>query len=343
VKSTVKLTSLAVVVAVSLLCATFAYAQRGRGAQPAGPPQTARQAAPIDLTGYWVSLIVDEWRFRVTPQKGDIVYLPLNAQARQIANAWDPDKDQADGNACKAYGAVGIMQRPGRLHITWDGDQALKIETDAGTQTRALRFGPAPAQPGEPSLQGYSAAVWQVNGRPLIDTGGTGFGGRNLPAPQASLMALLAQGIVGGQMAWPLIIVGMLLGVGLILMQVRSPMLVSVGMYLPLETTFAIFVGGVLKGVVDRWNSRLQHNAAQKARVENNGLLLASVLIAGESLIGLLFAALAFADIKLSVIFERPSFLTSLGMLALIAWILIRIPLKNAGRPDEPPPPSAVM
>ena len=82
-------------------------------AQPAGPPQTARQAAPIDLTGYWVSLIVDEWRFRVTPQKGDIVYLPLNAQARQIANAWDPDKDQADGNACKAYGAVGVMQRPG--------------------------------------------------------------------------------------------------------------------------------------------------------------------------------------------------------------------------------------
>jgi hypothetical protein len=175
VKSTVKLTSLAVVVAVSLLCPTLAYAQRGRGAQPAGPPQTARQAAPIDLTGYWVSLIVDEWRFRVTPQKGDIVYLPLNAQARQIANAWDPDKDQADGNACKAYGAVGVMQRPGRLHITWDGDQALKIETDAGTQTRALRFGPAPAQPGEPSLQGYSAAVWQVNGRPLIDTGGTGF------------------------------------------------------------------------------------------------------------------------------------------------------------------------
>jgi hypothetical protein len=174
VKSPVKLTSLAVV-AVSFLCPTFAYAQRGRGAQPAGPPQTARQAAPIDLTGYWVSLIVDEWRFRVTPQKGDIAYLPLNAQARQIANAWDPDKDQADGNACKAYGAVGVMQRPGRIHITWEGDQALKIETDAGTQTRVLRFGPAPAQPGEPSLQGYSAAVWQVNGRPLIDTGGTGF------------------------------------------------------------------------------------------------------------------------------------------------------------------------
>src|SRR5689334_10954252 len=123
------------------LVPALALAQgRGRGGAPAGPPQTARQQAPIDLTGYWVSLIVDEWRFRVTPQKGDIEYLPLNNQARQIANAWDPDKDQADGNACKAYGAIGVMQRPGRLHITWDGDNALKIETDAGTQTRVLRF-----------------------------------------------------------------------------------------------------------------------------------------------------------------------------------------------------------
>ncbi len=148
---------------------------RGRGAAPAGPPQTARQAAPIDLTGYWVSIIVDEWRFRVTPQKGDIAYLPLNAQARQIASAWDPDKDQADGNACKAYGAVGVMQRPGRLHITWDGDQALKLEADAGTQTRELRFGAKTPQLGEPTWQGYSQAAWQVNGRLLIDTGGTGF------------------------------------------------------------------------------------------------------------------------------------------------------------------------
>jgi len=163
-------------VAIALTCPALGLAQgRGRGGAPAGPPPTARQTAPIDLTGYWVSLIVDEWRFRVTPQKGDVVYLPLNAQARQIANAWDPDKDQADGNACRAYGAVGVMQRPGRLHITWDGDNALKIETDAGTQTRTLRFGPALAQSGEPTWQGSSQAVWQVNGRPLIDTGGTGF------------------------------------------------------------------------------------------------------------------------------------------------------------------------
>src|SRR5512136_2693119 len=109
----------------------------------------------------------------------------------------------------------------------------------------------------------------------------------------------------------------MLMGLGFILMQVRSPMLVSVGMYLPLETTFAIFVGGLIKGIVERFNARLQHNDAQKARVENTGVLLASGLIAGEALIGLLFAALAFADIRLIAIFEHPSFLTSLLMFAV--------------------------
>ncbi|HVZ23267.1 MAG TPA: hypothetical protein VG871_19475 [Vicinamibacterales bacterium] len=154
----------------------FARGQdRGRGAAPAGPAPTAKQRAPIDLTGYWVSLVVDEWRFRVTPQKGDIAYLPLTRQARDIANAWDPDKDKADGNACRAYGAIGVMQRPGRLHIIWDGDNALKIDTDAGTQTRLLHFGAPPAQLGAPTWQGYSQAIWQVNGRLLIDTGGTGF------------------------------------------------------------------------------------------------------------------------------------------------------------------------
>jgi putative OPT family oligopeptide transporter len=176
-----------------------------------------------------------------------------------------------------------------------------------------------------------------------INTGGSGFGGRNLPAPQASLMALLSQGIVGGQMAWPLIIVGMLMGLGFILMQVRSPMLVSVGMYLPLETTFAIFVGGVIKGIVSRFNEGRQYNEAQKARVENTGVLLASGLIAGEALIGLLFAALAFADIRLFSFFEHPSFLVSLAVLALIGWVLVQIPVRNAGRPDEPAPPTAVL
>lgn len=176
-----------------------------------------------------------------------------------------------------------------------------------------------------------------------ILSGGTGFGGKNLSAPQASLMALLSQGIVGGQMAWPLIIVGMLLGVGFILMQVKSPMLVCVGMYLPLETTFAIFIGGVIKGIVERVNEKKQHNAAQKARVENIGVLLAAGLIAGEALVGLLFATLAFTETPLFSIFEHPSFYISLLVFALIAYVLIQIPIKNAGKPDEPAPPSAVM
>jgi putative OPT family oligopeptide transporter len=176
-----------------------------------------------------------------------------------------------------------------------------------------------------------------------INSGGTGFGGKNLPAPQASLMALLSQGIVGGQMAWPLIVVGMMMGLGFILMQVKSPMLVSVGMYLPLETTFAIFLGGVFKGVVDKLNAKRKHNDAQKARVENTGVLLASGLIAGEALIGLVFAGLAFADVKLYAIFAEPLFATSLVILAGIGWLLIQIPVKNAGRPDEPAPPTAIM
>jgi putative OPT family oligopeptide transporter len=176
-----------------------------------------------------------------------------------------------------------------------------------------------------------------------INSGGTGFGGKNLPAPQASLMALLSQGIVGGQMAWPLIIVGMMMGLGFILMQVKSPMLVSVGMYLPLETTFAIFLGGIFKGIVEKLNAKRQHNDAQKARVENTGVLIASGLIAGEALIGLVFAALAFADIKLYAIFKEPLFATSLLILAAIGWLLIQIPVKNAGRPDEPAPPTAIM
>jgi len=156
--------------------AVHAQQRGGRGAAPPGPPPTGQSVAPVDLTGYWVSLIVDEWRFRVSPQKGDILYLPLNAEARQVANAWDPAKDEADGKTCKAYGAVGVMQRPGRLHITWTNPNTLKIEADAGMHTRELHFGPPPpAQREPPTWQGFSNANWRVNGRVLIDTGGIGF------------------------------------------------------------------------------------------------------------------------------------------------------------------------
>jgi len=154
-----------------------AEAQRGQGGRAGGPaaaPATPQAAAPFDVTGYWVSMIVDEWRFRVSPQKGDIQYLPINDEARRIATSWDPERDSATGTECRAYGAVGLMQRPGRLHITWENPATLKIEADAGNQTRLLHFGSPPADKGRPSWQGYSEAVWQVNRRAMIDTGGLG-------------------------------------------------------------------------------------------------------------------------------------------------------------------------
>jgi putative OPT family oligopeptide transporter len=170
-----------------------------------------------------------------------------------------------------------------------------------------------------------------------------GFGSANLAAPQAGLMALLSQGIVKGDMAWPLIIVGMLMGIGFICMQVKSPMLVAVGMYLPLETTFAIFIGGIIKGIVEKVSAKKNHNDAQKARVENNGVLLAAGLIAGEALVGLVFAAFAFFEIPLFSIFANPSFLVSLLVFAFIGWYLIKVPIDNAGTPDQPAPPTVSM
>jgi putative OPT family oligopeptide transporter len=173
-----------------------------------------------------------------------------------------------------------------------------------------------------------------------------GFGSKNLSAPQASLMAILSRGIVEGQMAWPLIIAGMLMGFGFVLMQVKSPMLVSVGMYLPLETTFAIFVGGLIKGAVDIFNERKKHNEAQKVRVENTGVLIASGLIAGEALMGLVIAIFAVGNIFLYdyfSFFQKPTFGISLIILAIVAYVLIQIPIKNAGKPDEPAPPAASM
>lgn len=176
-----------------------------------------------------------------------------------------------------------------------------------------------------------------------IKMGGTGFGGDKLPAPQASLMAILSKGIVAGEMEWILIFTGMLMGVGFILMNVKSPMLVSVGMYLPLGTTFAIFVGGLIKGVVERVNEKKKFNDAQKSRVENTGILLAAGLIAGEALIGLLFAGFAFFEISIFSLFEEPSFYVSLIVFAFIAYYLIQIPTKNAGKPDDPAPPQVSM
>ena len=143
-----------------------------------------QSSVTIDLTGNWVSIVTEDWRFRmVTPPKGDYASVPLNAAARAVADKWDPAKDEADGNACKSYGAGNIMRTPGRLHISWQDDTTLKIETDAGQQTRILHFTGAPG--GEPSWQGYSQAVWEIaggGGRGGPGGGGGGRGGAAAPA-----------------------------------------------------------------------------------------------------------------------------------------------------------------
>src|SRR5437879_6333788 len=163
-----------------LLCGAVLSAQRGggqRGAAP-GPPPNPQALAPWDPTGYWVALVSDEWRYRmITPPRGNVDYVPVNAEGRGAANNWDPAKDEAAGEQCKACGAGGIMRLPVRLRITWQDDRTLKIEIDAGTQTRLLHFpstgsGQAGAAPAniENTWQGYSAADWQIPG-----------GGRGMP------------------------------------------------------------------------------------------------------------------------------------------------------------------
>src|SRR5438094_6000104 len=114
-------------------------AQRGqRGQEPAASP---RVSAPVDITGYWVSVVTEDWRWRmVTPAKGDYDSVPLNVNGRRVADTWDPKRDEAAGDQCRSYGAPAIMRVPGRIHITWENDTTLRIDTEAGTQTRLLRF-----------------------------------------------------------------------------------------------------------------------------------------------------------------------------------------------------------
>ena len=133
-----------------------ARAQRGG---PPGAARTPQQAAPIDLTGYWVSLVTEDWRYRVvTPPKGDYTSVPLSPAGRKAADAWNPAQDETAGETCRAYGVGGVMRLPGRLHITWQDDRTLKVETEAGTQTRLLAF--TPPSPGTPDWQGASRASW---------------------------------------------------------------------------------------------------------------------------------------------------------------------------------------
>ena len=150
-----------------------------------------------------------------------------------------------------------------------------------------------------------------------------GFGGENIPAPQASLMAIVAKGIIEAKTEWILIITGMLMGLAFILMQVKSPMLISVGMYLPIGTSFAIWIGGLLKWVSEYYMKKRNLDKEQAERVNNAGILIASGLIAGEALIGLLFAGLYFAEISIPEIFGSPSYLLSLIVMGIVGWFMV--------------------
>jgi putative OPT family oligopeptide transporter len=187
----------------------------------------------------------------------------------------------------------------------------------------------------------YFPLLWLHVGN--INKGGIGFGDKDLSAPQAGLMASLAQGIVGGDMAWPLVITGILMGFAMIMFKVRSPMLVAIGMYLPIGTTSAIFIGGMIRWVTDVIRRRRALNEPQTARVENVGVLVASGLIAGEALSGLVIGWFNYKYGKLPSVFEHPSYVIGVGVMVLLALALIRIPLANAGDPNEPAPPAAIM
>src|SRR5258706_8391554 len=149
---------------IGSLVAQTALQAQGRGGGRGGPPLNPKAAAPIDLTGYWVSIVTEDWRYRmVTPAKGDYASVPINADGRKVADAWDPAKDEAAGDQCKSYGAPAVMRVPGRVHITWQNDNTMKVETDAGTQTRLFNFTGSPAGPGG-DWQGSSAASWDIIG-----------------------------------------------------------------------------------------------------------------------------------------------------------------------------------
>jgi hypothetical protein len=178
----------------ALACAwSGVSAQRGG---PPGPPLTARQAAPIDLTGSWVAVVTEDWRWRmVTPPKGDVASIPVNGEGRKAALAWDLDADSKSGNECRAYGVGGIMRQPGRLRISWQDTANLKLEFDAGTQTRLLVFDRTAQPAAEKTWQGFSRAEWEGPGigRGPEAPAGPGAGPAGPPVPGGG-----GQGLRGG-------------------------------------------------------------------------------------------------------------------------------------------------
>jgi len=163
---------------------TNAFAQ-GRAAAPP-PPANGKAGAPIDITGNWVSLVSDDWVYRmITPAKGDYQYVPLNPEGRRVADTWDAARDKAAGEECKGYAAPAIMRLPSRVQISWQDENTLKLDIDNGMQTRLFHFGQKDAQ-GARSWQGWSYARWEISGN--TDRQPT-FGGTN-----TSLGAVKRQG-----------------------------------------------------------------------------------------------------------------------------------------------------
>jgi hypothetical protein len=184
------------------LCLCVLLYGQGRGAgggQRGAQPPSAKAVAPIDLTGYWVSVVSEDWRHRMlTPRKGDFESLVLNPEGVRVANTWDLEKDNQAGLQCKAFGVGGIMRQPGRIHITWQDDNTLKMDFDAGTQTRLLNFDKTKQPTGEKGWQGFSIAAWEGPGAGQRggaargdaaprDAGGGGAGLRGGPAPPSSI------------------------------------------------------------------------------------------------------------------------------------------------------------
>jgi len=167
---------LSALVLALLIALPFPGLAQGRGGR-GGPPPTAQAAAPVDLTGYWVSVVSEDWRWRmITPPLGDFANIPLNAEGQRVGNTWDPAAVEAAGEACRGYAAPAIMREPGRFHITWDDENTLRIETDAGMQTRLFHFGgEPPAGDGPLDWQGYTAARWE-GGYGRVGSGGIGLG-----------------------------------------------------------------------------------------------------------------------------------------------------------------------
>jgi hypothetical protein len=158
----------------------------------AGQAANARSSAPIDLTGYWVSIVTEDWAWRmVTPRKGDYASVPLNDEGRRVAGAWDPAKDEASGSECRSYGVGHIMRVPGRLHVTWANDSTLRIETDAGQQTRLLRFDSSPPSSADAQWQGHSVAAWEMSG-------GRGVGARGGAPPRSGSLKVVTTKMKAG-------------------------------------------------------------------------------------------------------------------------------------------------